>query len=90
MSRLRASSGRPVRAFHLWLADDREPVAGTDKAEQCETIARFAESNNRMLLYSEQIVEGGVYTKQQSVSAFGPPEFQREMAERASAGEKLS
>ena len=40
-----------------------------------------------MLLYSEQIVENGVYTKQQSVAAFGPPEFQQEMAGRASRGE---
>ena len=50
-------------------------------------LRQFAESNNRMLLYSEQIVENGAYTKQQSVSAFGPPEFQQEMAERAERGE---
>ncbi len=50
-------------------------------------LKQFAESNNRALLYSEQIMENGVYTKQQSVAAFGPPEFQQEMAERAGRGE---
>jgi hypothetical protein len=43
-----------------------------------------------MLLYSEQIVENGVFTREQSVSAYGPPEFQQEMAERHARGEKLS
>jgi len=50
-------------------------------------LKQFAESNNRALLYSEQIMQDGVYTKQQSVAAFGPPEFQQEMAERAGRGE---
>jgi hypothetical protein len=43
-----------------------------------------------MLLYSEQIVENGAYTQQQTVSAYGPPEFQQEMAEGARRGEPLS
>jgi hypothetical protein len=42
-----------------------------------------------MLLHSEQIVENGAYTSQQSVSAYGPPEFQQEMAQLAGRGEKL-
>lgn len=50
-------------------------------------LRQFAESNNRMLLYSEQIVENGAYTREQSVAAFGPPEFQRDMAERHARGE---
>ena len=50
-------------------------------------LKQFAATNNRILMYSEQIVENGVFTKQQSVEAFGPPEFQQAMAERASQGE---
>ena len=50
---------------------------------------QFAEANNRMLIYSEQIVENGEYTRQQMVSAYGPPEFQQDMAELAARGEKL-
>ena len=52
-------------------------------------LKQFAERQNRALLYSEQIVENGVFTGEQSGNAFGPPEFQHEMAERASRGEKL-
>lgn len=52
-------------------------------------LKHFAEANNRALLYSEQIVENGVFTGEQAGSAYGPPEFQREMAERASRGENL-
>jgi hypothetical protein len=50
-------------------------------------LQQFAERNNRMLLHSQQVVEGGVYTRQQTVSAYGPPEFQQEMADSAAKGE---
>ena len=52
-------------------------------------LKQFAENHNRALLYSEQIVENGAYTNKQSVNAYGPPEFQQEMAERAGRGETL-
>jgi hypothetical protein len=42
-----------------------------------------------MLLYSEQIIEDGKYTQKQSVSGYGPPEFQQEMAELAARGKSL-
>ncbi len=50
-------------------------------------LKQFAESHNRVLLYSEQIAEDGKFTNKQSVSAYGPPAFQQEMAERAERGE---
>jgi hypothetical protein len=65
------------------------PVGKRIPPRALEWLQQFAEKNNRMLLYSEQIVENRAYTNQQSVSAFGPPEFQQEMAERAARGEKF-
>ena len=65
------------------------PVGRRIPPRSLEWLQQFAEKNNRMLLYSEQVVENGVYTNQQAVSAFGPPEFQQEMAERAGRGEKF-
>ncbi len=65
------------------------PVGRRIPPRALKWLQQFAEKNNRMLLYSEQIVENGVYTKQQSAFAFGPPEFQQEVAERANRGEKL-
>lgn len=50
-------------------------------------LKQFAESHNRALLYSEQIMQDGEFTNQQSVSAYGPPAFQQEMAQRAERGE---
>ena len=52
-------------------------------------LQQFAEDQGRALLYSEQVVKDGVFTNKQAVSAFGPPEFQQEMAERARNGERL-
>jgi hypothetical protein len=45
-------------------------------------LKQFAEHNNRALLYAEQILENGAYTGKQHVIAYGPPEFQAEMAAR--------
>ena len=63
------------------------PVGRKIPPRSLDYLRRFAQEHNRMLLYSEQIVENGVYTNQQAVSAFGSPEFQQDMAERASRGE---
>jgi hypothetical protein len=52
-------------------------------------LKQFAETRVRGLLYSEQILKDGVYTNKQAVNAYGPPEFQQEMAQRASRGERF-
>ena len=78
---------------HTWRGYPVEvavPVGKRIPPRALEWLQQFAESNNRMLLYSEQIVENGQYTRQQFVSAYGPREFQQEMAERAARGEGLT
>jgi hypothetical protein len=65
------------------------PVGQTIPAEALEWLKRFAEINNRPLLWSEQIVENGAFTGAQRVAAHGPPAFQQEMNERVRQGEKL-
>jgi hypothetical protein len=65
------------------------PVGRRIPPRALKWLQQFAEANNRMLIYSEQIVENGEYTRQQMVSAYGPPEFQQDMAELAARGEKL-
>lgn len=52
-------------------------------------LKQFAQSHGRALLYSEQVVENGKFTVKQAVAAFGPPEFQQDVAQRMSRGEKL-
>ena len=78
---------------HTWRGfpvDVAVPVGKRIPPRSLKWLQQFAERNTRMLLYSEQIVENGSYTRQQTVSAFGPPEFQQDIAERAARGEKFS
>lgn len=49
-------------------------------------LREYAQANQRALLYSEQVVEDGKYTNRQAFSAYGPPEFQIEMEQKAAAG----
>ena len=50
-------------------------------------LQQFAQQHNRMLLYSEQIEENGVFTNKQRVAAYGPPAFQQEMAQQLASGD---
>lgn len=75
--------------WHGFPVDVAVPVGRRIPPRALKWLQQFAEQNNRMLLYSEQIMENGAYTRQQTVSAYGPPEFQQEMAERAARGEGL-
>jgi hypothetical protein len=54
-----------------------------------EWLKRFAEQNMRPLLYAEQIVEHGVFQKEQTLFGYGPPEFQAQVARWQAAGAKL-
>ena len=59
------------------------PVGRRIPPRALQFLQQFAEKNQRLLLYSEQVVENGKFTRQQHVAAYGPLEFQQEMAERA-------
>lgn len=48
----------------------------------------FAQREHRALIFSEQLVENGKYTTKQAFTAYGPPEFQQEIAERIARGER--
>lgn len=46
----------------------------------------FAMKNGRVLVYSEQLVENGKFSNRQAAHAFGPPEFQQDVAARMQQG----
>jgi hypothetical protein len=48
----------------------------------------YVRANQRALLYSEQVVKDGKFTVQQAFAAFGPADFEAEMAQKAAAGER--
>ncbi len=92
---MKPNNARVIVLFnqHNWRGfpvDVAVPVGRRIPPRALKWLQQFAEANNRMLLYSEQIMDNGKYTVQQAVSAFGPPEFQEEMAARARSGEKIS
>jgi len=55
------------------------PVGAKIPAGSLEWMQRYAESNNRPLIYTEQIVEQGAFQKQQLVMGYGPPVFQQDL-----------
>lgn len=65
------------------------PVGRRIPPRALKWLMEHAQRYQRALVYSEQIVEDGRFTGQQAFSAFGPPEFQQEMAECAARGERL-
>lgn len=64
------------------------PVGRRIPPRSLNWLKDYAEKNQRALLYSEQEVQNGVFTNRQAFAAYGPPEFQREMARKAAAGER--
>jgi hypothetical protein len=91
---MKPNNARVVVLFdqHRWRGfpvDVAVPVGRRIPPRALKWLQQFAEANNRMLLYSEQIMRDGKYTVEQAVSAYGPPEFQEEMAALAQRGEKL-
>ena len=56
------------------------PVGKRIPPRALEWLKRFAENNGRPLIYTEQITESGAFQKQQQLFAYGPPEFQQEVA----------
>jgi len=71
--------GRPI--------DVAVPVGKRVPPRALKWLQQFAQHQNRMLLYSEQITRDGMFTNKQYVAAYGPPEFQQEMAERLASGQ---
>ena len=52
-------------------------------------LKAFAEQQGRPLLFSEQLKEGGVYSRDQLFSAHGPADFKRHIAQLQAAGKPL-
>lgn len=52
-------------------------------------LKQFAEQHGRPLLYTEQVVVAGKLQKEQQTIAYGPPEFQHEVAAKIAQGQRL-
>jgi hypothetical protein len=52
-------------------------------------LKQFAEQQGRPLVYTEQSVVDGKFQKDQQTIAYGPPEFQQEIAAKIAQGQRL-
>ena len=55
------------------------PVGRRIPPRTLKLLMEYAEKNQRLLIYSEQVMENGEYTKQQNFTGYGPPAFQEDM-----------
>ncbi len=65
------------------------PVGKRIPPRAIEWLKKFSKENGRPFVYTEQIVENGVFQKEQQVYGFGPAEFQKELLEQQKAGVSL-
>lgn len=65
------------------------PVGRRIPPRALDWLKRFAEQHGRPLLFSEQVKEKGVYTREQLFLAHGPPEFQQHVEALKAAGKPL-
>lgn len=63
------------------------PVGRRIPARALNWLKQFGQTQGRALIFGEHIMEDGKYTGRQAYNAFGPPEFQSYMVERAARGE---
>lgn len=61
------------------------PVGKRIPPRALQWLKQFAQSQGRILLYAEQIMENGQYTAQQAVHVFGPDQFRDEVVAAGSA-----
>lgn len=65
------------------------PVGRRIPPRALDWLKAFAQRHGRPLLFSEQVKEGGRYTREQLFSGHGPAAFQHHVAEQVAAGKPL-
>ncbi len=91
---LRPDNGKVIVIFNKtrWNGlpvDLAVPVGKKIPPRSLEWLKKFSAQRMRPLLYTEQLVENGLFQKQQQVFAYGPPAFQQEMQRMQQEGEQL-
>ena len=91
---LKPSNGKVIVMFNKlrWNGlpvDLAVPVGKRIPPRSLNWIKKFSEENMRPLIYSEQVLEDHRLSKQQQIMAYGPPEFQQDIARWHQEGKKL-
>ena len=72
--------------WHGHPVDLAVPVGKRIPPRTLNWLKDFAQQHARLLIYTEQIVKQGKFQKDQTVIAFGPPEFQQDIDQSQRAG----
>jgi hypothetical protein len=91
---MKPNRGKVIVLFNItsWAGlpvDLAVPVGKRIPQRSLSYLKELSRRNNRPLIYTEQIVEGGDYQRQQKTFAYGPPEFQRDVLHRRQEGRSL-
>jgi hypothetical protein len=91
---MKPSNGKVIVIFNKltwngYPVDLAVPVGKRIPPRSLNLLKKFAKERKRPLLYTEQIVEGGQFQKEQLIFAYGPPAFQQEMTKLQAEGKKL-
>ena len=78
-----------VRTWHGAAVDAALPVGKRIPPRALNWLQAFARRNGRPLIYMSREAEGGLPSPQSEVFAYGPPEFQQEIAGLVRAGVAL-
>lgn len=65
------------------------PVGKRIPPRSLNWLKQFAEQYGRPLIYTEQVIEKGVYSKSQNMEGYGPEAFQHEVQQWVQSGKKL-
>jgi hypothetical protein len=74
-------NGRPV--------DLAVPMGRRISPRALDWLKRFSERQLRPLIYTEQILDGGRFSREQQVFGYGPPEFQQDLLRWQREGKRL-
>jgi hypothetical protein len=65
------------------------PVGKRIPPRSLKWLKDFSEKHLRPLIYTEQIIESGVFQQQQQIYGYGPTEFQEDLVKWQKEGRKL-
>lgn len=65
------------------------PVGKRIPPRALKWLQKFAEDNMRPLIYTEQAIEKGVFSRQQIMTGYGPVDFQQDVAQWAQSGKSF-
>lgn len=72
--------------WHGYPVDVAVPIGKRIPPRTLKWLQEYVEKNARLLIYTEQVGEKGNFQKEQTMIAYGPPEFQQDVDQSQKSG----